>query len=108
AGRMIVAQLDPAEIAPGHFVHQVRELVEGKHTSLLVIDSMNGFLNAMPGEQFLTLQLHELLSYLDQQGVTTIFTLAQHGIVGSGMESPIDVSYLADTVLLFRYFESRG
>ena len=108
SGRLRIAQLDPAEIAPGHFVHEVRRLVEEQHTTLLVIDSLNGFLNAMPGEAFLTLQLHELLSYLNQQGVTTIFTLAQHGIVGSGMESPIDVSYLADTVLLFRYFEARG
>lgn len=107
-GRLRVAQLDPAEIAPGHFVHQVRKLVEEQHASLLVIDSLNGFLNAMPGEEFLTLQLHELLSYLAQQGVTTILTLAQHGIVGSGMESPIDVSYLADTVVLFRYFEYSG
>jgi circadian clock protein KaiC len=107
-GSLTVSQLDPAEIAPGHFVHQVRQLVEKQNVKLLVIDSLNGFLNAMPGEQFLTLQLHELLSYLDQLGVTTIFTLAQHGVVGSDIESPVDVSYLADTVLLFRYFEACG
>jgi circadian clock protein KaiC len=108
AGRLSVQQLDPAELAPGQFVHTIRELVESRQTSLLVIDSLNGFLNAMPGEQFLTLQLHELLSYLNQQGLTTIFTLAQHGLIGSSMESPVDVSYLADTVLLFRYFEAHG
>jgi circadian clock protein KaiC len=108
AGRIRLQQLDPAELAPGQFVHSIRELVEGRQTSLLVIDSLNGFLNAMPGEQFLTLQLHELLSYLNQQGLTTIFTLAQHGFIGSSMDSPVDVSYLADTVLLFRYFEAHG
>jgi circadian clock protein KaiC len=73
----------------------------------MVIDSMNGFLNAMPHEQFLAMQLHELLSYLGQQGVATILTLAQHGFIGE-MRSPIDVSYLADAVLLFRYFEFDG
>jgi circadian clock protein KaiC len=106
--RIRVFQLDPAEIAPGQFVHQVRQLVEEMHTTVLVIDSLNGFLNAMPGEQFLILQLHELLTYLDQQGVATILTLAQHGFLGSGMDAPVDVSYLADTVLLFRYFEEGG
>lgn len=108
AGRISIQQLDPAEIAPGQFVHNIRHIVEEGHAKLLVIDSLNGFLNAMPGEQFLTLQLHELLSYLNQQGLTTIFTLAQHGLIGSSMESPVDVSYLADTVLLFRYFENCG
>ena len=73
----------------------------------MVIDSMNGFLNAMPHEQFLAMQLHELLAYLNQQGVTTLLTLAQHGFVGT-MVSSIDISYLADTVLLFRYFEREG
>jgi circadian clock protein KaiC len=106
--RIRVSQLDPAEIAPGQFVHQIRQLVEETNTTLLVIDSLNGFLNAMPGEQFLILQLHELLTYLDQQGVATILTLPQHGFLGGNMETPIDVSYLADTVLLFRYFEAGG
>ncbi|HEU5407752.1 MAG TPA: ATPase domain-containing protein, partial [Nitrospira sp.] len=108
SGRIRVFQLDPAEIAPGQFVHQIRKLVEETHTTILVIDSLNGFLNAMPGEQFLILQLHELITYLNQQGVATIFTLAQHGFVGNGMNTPVDVSYLADTVLLFRYFEAGG
>jgi circadian clock protein KaiC len=108
SGHVRVIQLDPAEIAPGQFVHQVRQLVEETRTSVLVIDSLNGFLNAMPGEQFLILQLHELLTYLDQQGVATIMTLAQHGFVGEAMDTPVNVSYLADTVLLFRYFEAGG
>lgn len=107
SGRLRLQQMDPAEVSPGQFVYNVRRMVEQDHTTLLVIDSLNGFLNAMPGEEFLTLQLHELLSYLNQQGLNTMFTLAQHGFVGN-MESPLDVSYLADTVLLFRYFESLG
>lgn len=108
SGRIRLFQLDPAEITPGEFVHDVRKLVEEAGLKLLVIDSLNGFMNAMPGEQFLMLQLHELLSYLNQQGVTTIFTLAQHGFLGAGMATPVDVSYLADTVLVFRYYENCG
>lgn len=107
-GRIHLFQVDPAEISPGDFVHQVRKLVEDKKIKVLVIDSLNGFMNAMPGEDFLMLQLHELLSYLNQQGVTTIITLAQHGFLGSTMASPVDVSYLADTVVLFRYYEAQG
>jgi len=106
-GTLEIQQIDPAELAPGEFVSRVRELVEKEHLRLVVIDSMNGFLNAMPHEQFLAMQLHELLSYLGQQGVATILTLAQHGFIGT-MQSPVDVSYLADTVLLFRYFEYAG
>lgn len=108
SGHIRISQLDPAEITPGQFVHQIRQLVEKTNTRVLVVDSLNGFLNAMPGELFLILQLHELLTYLDQQGVTTIFTLAQHGFMGNGMNAPVDVSYLADTVVLFRYFEFGG
>lgn len=108
AGTVKLFQVDPAEIAPGQFVHQVRDLVERFNARVVVIDSLNGFLNAMPGEDFLMLQLHELLSYLDQQGVTTLMTLAQHGFLGSAMATPVDVSYLADTVILFRYYEAQG
>lgn len=107
SGLLHVQQLDPAEISPGEFVHSIRQLVEDG-AKIIVIDSLNGFMNAMPGEEFLTMQMHELLSYLDQQGVLTIVTLAQHGIIGTGMNSPIDISYLADSVLLFRYFEAAG
>jgi circadian clock protein KaiC len=106
-GTLEIQQVDPAELAPGEFVARVRRLVEQEQLQVVVIDSMNGFLNAMPHEQFLAMQLHELLSYLGQQGVATILTLAQHGFIGS-MQSSIDVSYLADTVLLFRYFEHHG
>src|ERR1700761_827291 len=106
-GTLEIEQVDPAELAPGEFVARVRRLVEDENLRLVVVDSMNGFLNAMPHEQFLAMQLHELLSYLGQQGVATILTLAQHGFIGA-MQSPVDVSYLADSVLLFRYFEYAG
>jgi circadian clock protein KaiC len=106
-GTLEIQQIDPAELAPGEFVSRVRRLVDKEHLRVVVLDSLNGFLNAMPHEQFLAMQLHELLSYLGQQGVATILTLAQHGFIGS-MQSTIDVSYLADTVLLFRYFEYAG
>ena len=106
-GTLEIHQVDPAELAPGEFVSRVRQLVDHQQLRVLVVDSMNGFLNAMPHEQFLALQLHELLSYLGQQGVATILTLAQHGFLGT-MQSPVDVSYLADSVLLFRYFEFAG
>jgi len=73
-----------------------------------VIDSLNGYLNAMPEERFLTIQLHELLTYLGQQGVVTLMVVAQRGLLGSGMQTPVDASYLADTVIALRYFEARG
>jgi circadian clock protein KaiC len=106
-GTLEIQQIDPAELAPGEFVSRVRHLVDDDHLRVVVLDSLNGFLNAMPHEQFLSMQLHELLSYLGQQGVATILTLAQHGFIGN-MQTPIDVSYLADSVLLFRYFEYAG
>lgn len=108
SGLVTLKQIDPAEMSAGEFVAQVRYSVEERGASIVVLDSLNGFINAMPGEQFLLLQLHELLSYLNQNGVTTLFTMAQSGFVGANMENPVDVSYLADTVLLFRYFESGG
>lgn len=107
SGVLEVHQIDPAELSPGEFVHRIRRMVDEKNLKVVVIDSMNGFLNAMPHEQFLALQLHELLAYLGQQGITTIMTLAQHGFLGA-TQTPIDVSYLADAVLLFRYFERAG
>jgi len=75
---------------------------------VVVIDSLNGYLNSMPEEQFLTAQLHELLTYLGRQGVTTLMVVAQHGVLGQGIQSPIDTSYLADSVVLLRYFEHEG
>jgi circadian clock protein KaiC len=108
SGRFSLRQVDAAELSPGQFVHEIRKLVENKNLKLLIIDSLNGFLNAMPGEKFLAMQLHELLAYLSQKGVATLMTVAQHGFVGTNIDTPVDVSYLADTVLLFRYFEAAG
>lgn len=108
AGRFSLRQVDAAELSPGQLVHEIRQLVEKRDLKLLIIDSLNGFLNAMPGEKFLAMQLHELLAYLSQKGVATLMTVAQHGFVGANIDTPVDVSYLADTVLLFRYFEAAG
>ena len=108
AGRIIVQQVDPAELAPGQFIHLVRRQVEEHRCQIVVIDSLNGYINAMPEERFLVIQLHELLTYLGQRGVTTILVVAQHGLMGTGMHSPVDVSYLADSVILTRYFELQG
>lgn len=107
-GRIAIQQIDPAEIPPGEFVQLVREQVEKRQISVLVIDSLNGYMNAMPEERFLTIHMHELLTYLGQQGVATILVVAQHGLVGQTMMSPVDVSYLADCVILMRYFELAG
>ncbi|MGC2109930.1 MAG: ATPase domain-containing protein [Candidatus Korobacteraceae bacterium] len=103
-----IDQIDPAELSPGQFVGRIREIVETEQLRILVIDSLNGLLNGMPGEQHLTLQLHELLCYLSQGGVSTFICLAQSGALGAAMQSPVDVSYLADTVILLRYFEFEG
>jgi circadian clock protein KaiC len=108
SGRMIARQVDPAELSPGEFAHVVRRAVEEEQTRLVVLDSLNGYLNAMPNERFLTLHLHELLGLLGHRGVTTMLLMAQHGIVGNIMQVPVDASYLADTVLLLRYFEAAG
>jgi circadian clock protein KaiC len=108
AGTIEVRQVDPAELAPGEFAFAVREAVEERGARLIVIDSLNGYLHAMPEEHFLILQLHELLTFLGQRGVATVMVVAQHGLVGSSMQSPIDVSYLADSVMVFRHFELAG
>ena len=106
-GTLAMSQIDPAELAPGEFVWQIRKDVEDKDTRIVVIDSLNGLLNAMPGEKDLTLQLHELVAFLNQKGVITFIILTQHGLVGN-MQTEMDVSYLADTVVLLRYFEADG
>ena len=103
-----VNQVDPASLSPGEFVQRVRDAVERDNARILIIDSLNGYLNAMSGERLLVIQMHELLTYLAGKGVLTIFVVAQHGLVGSGTESPVDLSYLADTVLLIRFFEHAG
>jgi circadian clock protein KaiC len=108
SGRVAIQQIDPAEVPPGEFVQLVREHVEKRNISVLVIDSLNGYVNAMPEERFLTIHMHELLTYLGQHGVATLLVVAQHGLVGNSMISPVDVSYLADCVILLRYFELAG
>ncbi len=107
-GRISIQQIDPAEVPPGEFVQLVREQVEKRNITVLVIDSLNGYVNAMPEERFLTIHMHELLTYLGQHGVATLLVVAQHGLVGNSMMSPVDVSYLADCVILLRYFELSG
>src|SRR6185437_33533 len=107
-GEIHITQVDPAELSPGEFTHLVRQAVERDNAKVVVIDSLNGYLNAMPEEQFLTAQLHELLGFLGRQGVTTLLVVAQHGLMGSGMHTPVDTSYLADSVVLLRYFEYAG
>ena len=109
-GMIIMQQVDPAELSPGEFVATVRHTVrkDGPHARLVVIDSLNGYLNAMPEERFLLIQLHELLTYLGHQGVVSLLLMAQHGLVGSGIQSPVDASYLADSIILMRYYEMGG
>jgi circadian clock protein KaiC len=106
-GDLLVAQVDAAEISPGEFAHRVRRAVEKDNIRTVIIDSLNGYRNAMPQEQYLTLHMHELLQYLNRVGAATFLTVAQHGMVGD-MKSPVDVTYLADTVILLRYFEAFG
>jgi len=105
-GVISVQQVDPAELCPGEFAVRIMQAVEAG-CKLVVIDSLNGYLNAMPGEKYLNNQLHELCSYLNQQGVVTILVLAQHGLVAAA-EAPVDLSYLSDTVVSLRYFEAYG
>jgi circadian clock protein KaiC len=105
--RVGLRQVDPGELSAGELVQLVRDEVERRDARLIVIDSLNGYLNAIPDERFLTLQLHELLSYLRQRGVTSMLVMAQSGMVGQ-MVAPVDASYLADTVILLRYFEAFG
>ncbi len=108
SGQFRLIQIDPAEVSPGEFANQICQEVEERNARLVLIDSVNGYLNAMPNERFLMIQLHELLAYLGQKGVVTILVMAQHGMLGAAMQSPIDVSFLADTVILLRYFEAMG
>ncbi|MGA7617502.1 MAG: ATPase domain-containing protein [Thermoanaerobaculia bacterium] len=108
AGLLEIRQIDPGEMPPGEFLSLVREAVEEKNTRVVVIDSLNGYLNAMPDESFLTIQMHELLTYLGQKGVASILIVSQAGLIGSAVDAPIDLSYLADCVILLRYFEFSG
>jgi circadian clock protein KaiC len=108
SGLITVTQVDPAELSPGEFTHAIRRSISRGSVKIVVVDSLNGYLNAMPDEQFLIVQLHELLTFLGQQGIATILVATQAGILGSQMSTPVDASYLADAVLLLRYFEAEG
>jgi circadian clock protein KaiC len=108
SGAVTIRQVDPAELTPGELMHAIRTAVETTGVSLVVIDSLNGYLNAMPGERFLIVQLHELLAYLGQNSIATILIGAHHGLIGSQMSAPVDASYLADAIVLLRYFEAKG
>jgi circadian clock protein KaiC len=107
SGQLHIEQLDAAELSPGEFTHRVRDRVNHTGAKTVVIDSLNGYQAAMPEENSLVLHMHELLQYLNRQGATTFLTVAQHGLVGD-MKTPVDVTYLADTVVLLRYFEAMG
>lgn len=107
SGKLVIEQIDAAELTPGEFSERVRVRVEKNGARTVVVDSLNGYQAAMPEEQALILHMHELLQYLNRQGVMTFLTVAQHGLVGD-MKSPVDVTYLADTVILLRYFEALG
>ena len=108
SGRVTIRYVDPAELSPGELIHEVRMAVEERHAALVVIDSLNGYLNAMPGERFLAIQLHELLAYLSQRNVATILVSAHQGLLGGPMIATADATYLADAVILMRFFEMRG
>jgi circadian clock protein KaiC len=107
SGKLNIEQVDPAVISPGELAFRIRSAVEKEKVRVVVLDSLNGYITAMPHEEFLHLHLHELLTYLNQQGVLTVMVLAQHGLVGP-MGTPIDVSYLADSVIITRFFEALG
>ena len=107
SGRLVIQQIDPAELSPGEFATLVRREVERRAARLIVIDSLNGYLAAMPQEQQLILQMHELLSYLGQQGVTTFIINPQSGVMGN-MQTSVEISYVADAVVLLRFFEAEG
>jgi circadian clock protein KaiC len=108
AGRISLQQIDTAELSPGEFANRVRVAVEQRDVKLVIIDSLNGYLTAMPEERFMSLHLHELLAYLNERGVLTLLMVAQYGVLGAHIESPVDVTYLSDSVILLRYFEAEG
>jgi circadian clock protein KaiC len=107
-GEVLLSQINPVQMSPGEFTQAVRESVERDEARVVVIDSLNGYLNSMPQNNFLTAQLHELLSYLNNHGIATFLVVAQSGLIGSNMASPVEASYLADSVVLLRYFEYAG
>jgi circadian clock protein KaiC len=106
-GCLSLRQLDPAQVSPGELAHDIRHSIESKKTKVVVLDSLNGYVSAMPNEDYIYLHLHELLTYLNQQGVMTIMIMAQHDLVSTA-GAPVDISYLADTMVLMRFFEALG
>ena len=107
SGKLRITQLDAAELSPGEFAHAVRSAAADPGVKTVVIDSLNGYQTSMPQENSLILHMHELIQYLNRTGVSTFLTVAQHGLVGE-MKSPVDITYLADAVILLRYFEAEG
>ena len=108
SGHLRIHEISPAELSPGEFATRVCDAVENRKAKMIVIDSLNGYQNAMPSERFLLIQMHELLRFLAKKGIVTLLVMAQHGMMGTAMQTPIDVSFLADTVVLLRYFEALG
>jgi circadian clock protein KaiC len=108
SGQLRMTQVEPTELSPGEFASQVVKAVENDDCSLVIIDSINGYMQSMPEEGLLAIQIHELLSFLSNNGATCIMTLVQHGIFGNPVDQAVEVSYLADTVILMRYFEVAG
>jgi circadian clock protein KaiC len=108
SGKIIIKRIDPAEMSPGELVANLQQHVENENVRFVILDSLNGYLQSMPGEQFLAVHLHELLAYLGNRGVLTLMVLAQAGTIGWPLQSAVDVSYLADNILLLRYFENKG
>jgi circadian clock protein KaiC len=106
-GSLLVEQVDAAELSPGEFSHRARKCVEINSVRTVIIDSLNGYQSAMPEEQSLILHMHELLQFLNRKGAATFLIVAQHGLVGD-MKTPVDVTFLADTVILLRFFEAGG
>jgi circadian clock protein KaiC len=107
-GTVKLQQIDPAEVSPGELAYSIKQSVLNEGVRVVVIDSLNGMIHAMPDQRHMTLQLHELLSFLSQQGVSSLMVLTQQGLMGTAMQGPIDLTYLADTVVLLRYFELHG
>ena len=108
SGRLTMRQIEPGEISAGEFAHDVRDAVERRGVRVVLLDTLNGYMNAFDGNDPRTRQLHELLSYLNGRGVATFITVAQYGVLGSAMQTPIDISYVADCVMLLRFFEAHG
>jgi circadian clock protein KaiC len=106
-GQLVIQQVDPAELSPGEFSARVMQDVLERNASMIVIDSLDAYLHAMPGQSFMLLHMHELLSFLNQQGVMTVLVVGQHGLVGH-TQAEIDISYLSDAILLYRYFEAES